>query len=339
MNKKSNIEYWEKRQAQTYKKGERSIKDFHLGLIQSFEQAKKEIDQVVQDFIFKYSVNNNITFAEAQKQLSKMELTSLKSFIQNALLSSDKLDIMNKSIKARMSRYEALMAQIDAILTNFYNIEYEQKGKEALKDIYDESYTRTWYNFDHYRGFHSEFAQVNIRDVEALINYPFNGANYSDRIWKQKEHLINSLKESITTSLVQGVNPHELSKDFAKKFEVKKYEAYRLLQTETSFIIEQGTLAAYKEDGIEKYKISATLDLRTSETCQHQDGKIYNIKDYVTGKTAPPFHHFCRSTTVPIVDDDDYEGKRIARDKNGKNIEVPSSMKYDEWYRIYIENA
>ena len=185
---KNNIEYWEKRQAQVYKKGERNIKDFHLGLIKAFEQARDEIDQVVQDFIFKYSVNNNITFAEAQKQLSKMELTSLKSFIQKALLSSDKLDIGNKSIKARMSRYEALMAQIDAILTNLYNIEYEQKGKEALRDIYGESYNRTWYNFDHYRGFHSEFAQVNIRDVEALINYPFNGANYSDRIWKQKEH-------------------------------------------------------------------------------------------------------------------------------------------------------
>ena len=333
---KNNIKYWEERQAQTYKKGERSIKAFHRDLIKAFEQAQSEVEAVIQDFIFRYSKNNNVTFEEAQKQLSKLELRGLRDFMLKSILGGNDLELLNKSLKARMTRYEALQAQLRIIIDNLYKIDYEQEGKERLKDIYDQSYNRTWYNLDTYRGFHSEFAQVNVRDVEVLVNYPFNGANFSDRIWKQKEHLISSLRESITTSLVQGVNPYELSKDFSKKFDTKKYEAYRLLQMETSFIIEQGTLAAYKEDGIEKYKISATLDLKTSEICQHQDGKVYDIKDYVTGKTAPPFHHFCRTTTVPYYGED--EGTRKARDpKTNKTYDVPANMSYKEWYKKYVK--
>ena len=333
-NNKNNIEYWGARQAQIYTMGEKNIKDFHKDLIKAFEQARSEIDNVIKDFIFRYAVNNEITFAQAQKKLSKTELKSLKSFIKNALLNTDKVKTYNMSIKARMSRYEALMLQIDAVLDNLYSYNYEELGKEALKDIYTQSYNRTWYDFDLYRGFHAEFAQISIRDIEELIKYPFNGANFSDRIWKQKDHLLSTIKESITTNLVQGVNPYLLSDNVAAKFNTKKFEAARLLQTEAAFIIEQGTLAAYKEEGVTKYKILATLDMKTSEVCQEQDGKTYDIEEYVTGKTAPPFHPFCRSTTIPVVDDE--EGKRIARDVEGNNIEVPSSMTYNQWYKEYI---
>lgn len=335
MNKKNNIEYWEARQAQTYRQGEKSMKDFYKGLIKSFEQARSEVDNVIKDFIFRYAVNNEITFAEAQKKLSKTELKSLKSFIKNALLNTDRLKTYNMSIKARMSRYEALLLQIDAVLDNLYCYAYEEGGREVLKDIYSQSYNRTWYNFDLYRGFHKEFAQISVRDIEALINYPFNGANFSDRIWKQKDHLLTSIKESITTSLVQGVNPHSLSNDVAAKFKTKKFEAYRLLTTETAFIMEQGNFMAYKEEGIERYRITATLDMKTSEVCQEQDGKTYKIEEYVTGSTAPPFHPFCRSTTVPVVDDD-VTGTRMARDRAGENIEVPATTTYAEWYKQYI---
>ena len=56
--------------------------------------------------------------------------------------------------------------------------------------------------------------------------------------------------------------------------------------------MEQGTLAAYKEDGVEKYQILATLDSRTSEVCRDEDGEIYEIDKAVTGVNYPPYHPF-----------------------------------------------
>lgn len=224
--------------------------------------------------------------------------------------------------------------QIDATIQQLYALEYEYKGKELLKEVYSDSYYKTWYNIDVYTGFHAEFAQINPAYVEELIKYPFNGAGFSTRLWKQKDYMIQALNESITTMLVQGKNPNTLYKDFAKKFKTKEFEAYRLLHTEGSFIIEQGTLSSYKEDGVEKYQILATLDSKTSEICQEQDNNTYDVDKAVVGINYPPFHAFCRTTTTPDYDDDKV-GLRVARDEKGNTYKVPSDMSYKQWKEKY----
>jgi SPP1 gp7 family putative phage head morphogenesis protein len=148
--------------------------------------------------------------------------------------------------------------------------------------------------------------------------------------------MLQSLNESITTILIRGNGPKTLSKDFAKKFNTKEYEAYRLLHTEGSFIIEQGTLKGYVEDGVEKYEILATLDSKTSEICQEQDGKLYLVKEATTGVNYPPFHVFCRTDTVPYYDGME-AGTRLARDPStGKGYEVPADMAYEQWHDQYV---
>jgi SPP1 gp7 family putative phage head morphogenesis protein len=335
--------YWEKRQELTYLAGEKKVSAYYRGLQKAFEQAKKEIQSVINDFYMRYAKENKVSFAEAQKQLSRMELGELQEFIDLVSESMGKynLKLTNMSIKARITRYQALEKQIDAVLQRLYAIEYELKGEDLLKEVYSDSYYRTWYNIDQYYGFHQEFAQVNPRTIDELIKYPFNGANFSSRIWRQKDHMLQVLTEDITTMLVQGKNPQTLVKDFARRFNTKEYEAYRLLHTESSFIIEQGTLAAYKEDGVEKYQILATLDMKTSDICREQDGKVYDVDKATVGVNYPPFHPFCRTTTVPYYEDDDKEvGTRVARDpKTGKTYYVPSNMKYKQWYDLYITNG
>ena len=149
--------------------------------------------------------------------------------------------------------------------------------------------------------------------------------------------MLQVLTEDITTMLVQGKNPQTLAEDFAKRFKTKEYEAYRLLHTESSFIIEQGTLAAYIEDGVEKYQILATLDMKTSDICREQDGKVYDVDKATVGVNYPPFHPFCRTTTVPYYDDDDLEGDtRVARDEKGRAIKVPANMAYREWQKQFV---
>ncbi len=293
MNKKD-ITYWEKRQDLTYLAGEKKVNAYYKELRKAFEQSKREIRTVINDFYLRYAKENKVTYAEAQKQLNRMELGELQEYIDlvNESIGKYNLKLNNMSIKARITRYQALEKQIDAILQRLYALEYEYKGKELLKEVYTDAYYRTWYNIDRYHGFHQEFAQINPRTIDELIRYPFNGADFSSRIWKQKDHMLQVLTEDITTMLVQGKNPQTLAENFARRFKTKEYEAYRLLHTEGSFIIEQGTLAAYKEDGIEKYQILATLDHKTSEICQEQDGKIYDIDKATVGVNYPPFHPF-----------------------------------------------
>ena len=88
---------------------------------------------------------------------------------------------------------------------------------------------------------------------------------------------------------------------------------------------------------MEKYEILATLDGRTSEICRDMDGKVFGIKDYEVGTTAPPFHPNCRSTTVPYFDDEFTEGEqRAARDGDGETYYVPADLKYKDWERKFL---
>ena len=43
-----------------------------------------------------------------------------------------------------------------------------------------------------------------------------------------------------------------------------------------------------------------------------------------------------RCTTVPYYEDDE-DAMRFARDKNGKRIEIPSNMTFNEWKKKYID--
>ena len=333
------MKYWEKRQTDLYKAGEKRVNEYYRDLEKAFEQAKRDIRRVIDTFYGRYASENGISYAEARKRLSKAEIGDLKEFIALVFgtLGEKDTEVINRSIKARITRYEALELQIDAILRRLYVRDYEQAGTQMLHDLYEDSYYRTWWNIDSYHGFHSEFAGIDQSAVDALVNYPFNGANFSSRLWKQKDYLQQRLMESLTTMMIQGADPKSLSRNFSKLFHQREYDAYRLLHTEYSFMCESASQAAYAEDGVPEYEYMATLDSRTCEICGKHDGEIVKIGKGKTGINMPPLHPLCRCTTAPHYPDDMTEdGNRFARDADGNAIEVPDGMKYPEWKQKFV---
>lgn len=324
-----------------YKAGEMRVNKYFTRLEKAFNQTRRELQKTIDAFYFRYAEENGLSFAAAQKKLDAEELGELRDFIDLAMQNIGRYNqqVNNMSIKARITRYQALEAQADAILRQLYAIDYGAEAEKTMQEVYGDTYYRTWYNADQYHGFHAEFAQVSPTVVEKLLEYPFNGAAFSERLWKQKDHLQAQLMEAVTTMLIQGRHPSTLAKDFAKKMNSKKFDAYRLLHTESSFLMSEATHAGYKEDGVEKYEILATLDSKTCNVCGELDNKVYEVGKEVTGVNMPPFHPLCRCTTVPHYDDTPTEGlTRVARDSDtGKTYEVPADMSWKEWKKKYVD--
>lgn len=324
-----------------YKAGEMRVNKYFTRLEKAFNQTRRELQKTIDAFCFRYAEENGLSFAAAQKKLDAEELGELRDFIDLAMQNIGRYNqqVNNMSIKARITRYQALEAQVDAILRQLYAIDYGAEAEKTMQEVYGDTYYRTWYNADQYHGFHAEFAQVSPTVVEKLLEYPFNGAAFSERLWKQKDHLQAQLMEAVTTMLIQGRHPSTLAKDFAKKMNSKKFDAYRLLHTESSFLMSEATHAGYKEDGVEKYEILATLDSKTCNVCGELDNKVYEVGKEVTGVNMPPFHPLCRCTTVPHYDDTPTEGlTRVARDaETGKTYEVPADMSWKEWKKEYVD--
>ena len=95
----------------------------------------------------------------------------------------------------------------------------------------------------------------------------------------------------------------------------------------------EATAKAYEELEVEKYQYSSALDKRTCEHCGALDGEIFKLVDRTVGVNASPIHPLCRCTELPYIEDN--ISTRFARDEKGKGIEIPSSMTYKEWAKIY----
>ena len=87
------------------------------------------------------------------------------------------------------------------------------------------------------------------------------------------------------------------------------------------------------------YRFIATLDKRTSTLCQSHDGDVFPVEEAMPGKNMPPLHPHCRSVISGCLRGEykPQSGTRIARDENGKNVFVPSYMKYDDWKDVFVD--
>jgi len=237
--------------------------------------------------------------------------------------------------------YEYRMRRLAALLNNT-----EEKFKEVyginlatttafLKEIVPEAYYHTIFDLAQGAGVQPEFAAIPDRLVNKIINENWSGKNYSKRIWANNKALEEEIRGLLTEAAVSGESIYKTSRKLAEKFNTSDYNARRLIQTETSYACNQAEMESYEELEIDRYMYIATFDTRTCDVCQKNDQKVFNRKDAVAGVNLAPMHPHCHCRTIPYFK----EGmpiKKVARDKNGKNITIPANMKYDEWYEKYI---
>lgn len=128
----------------------------------------------------------------------------------------------------------------------------------------------------------------------------------------------------------------------SERLRVSKAVAGRLVMTESAAFASAAQKDCFKELDVEKYQILATLDSRTSAICQEIDGKIFKMSEWEVGVTAPPFHVWCRTTTIPYFDDWEEFGitpERAARGEDGKTYYVPADMTYEDWISKHVKSA
>ena len=77
-----------------------------------------------------------------------------------------------------------------------------------------------------------------------------------------------------------------------------------------------------------KYRIVATLDVRTTPICQALDSKVFTYG--APDARIPPFHYFCRTVIVPELDKE-YSWLSEGRTRSSMYGSVSSQTTYAEW--------
>lgn len=307
----------------------------------ALEKIKKEIQQ----WFIRFSVNNQISLQEAKRWLDSSELSELKWDIneyikygkENGIDLIWRKELENASAKVHISRLNGLMLQIKEQVEKLYTLQEEDTSKFII-DSYKDTYYTTAYEIQ--KGYNVGF-NINVLDdilIKKLISKPWATDNmtFSDRIWRNKKELIHILENDLTQSILKGEAPDQVIEKISKTFKTSRSKAGRLVMTESAFFSSAARKDCFNNLWVQKYEIVATLDSHTSDICRELDGKVFDMKDYEPGVTAPPFHVWCRSTTAPWFEDEFEFGERAARNTNGKTYYIPGNITYDDWYKRFV---
>ena len=316
-----NRDYWEERQVKREAKAFTTIQDVEKEYQIALSKAKQDIIKEISRITTTYMKDNNLSYHEALKLLKGNEykvwkkdlhdyMKEYNKLLKNAPLQAQKLylEIETLSAKSRISRLDSLKTQIDMELTKLI-FGVEDNAKNTLTSVYRDTFIEVTKDL----GINPVVSRDKIKTV---LDKPWSGANFSQRLWSNTDKLAETVKQEIVNGMIQGINLKTMTKRVSEKFETaKKNDVERLLRTEVNYVLNQATLDGYKEAGIEKYEFSATLDSRTSQICSELHGNIFEIKNIAVGLNYPPMHPRCRSTTVPIID---YESlAKQAQDETG----------------------
>nr|DAM85165.1 MAG TPA: minor capsid protein [Caudoviricetes sp.] len=309
-----------------------------------YQETLTRLRQQVLDWYDKYARENNISLADAQEQLTTSENKEFKITLEKYgelakkenLSSEYKRLLENVSMKVRHARSQKLY--IDTIhlveqLAKTQKIQLE----ELLKDVYEDSVYKTAYEVQTMQGKYTQMQGPNEKEINEIIKKPWteDGKEFSTRIWENKQKLVQTLTREMTRAFILKESTSEITQRITKRFNVSYNETKRLIETETAYIQEKAMLDTYDKLNVEKYEILAVLDSKTSEICRQMDGKVFERKDAKAGITLPPFHCYCRSTTVPYIEELDEEETRAARNEEDKTEFVPK-MSYEEWKEKYV---
>ena len=177
--------------------------------------------------------------------------------------------------------------------SKYINEVYENTNKRlqiAYSSTIKDNYYQTIYDIHKAIGVGVSFSYIDNDMIKEILAFPWSGRHYSQRLWSNRTKLKNAMVEELTQMLIQGKGVKEASKALSKRLDADLKNCIRLIHTEHSYFMEIASQKAYDELDIDKYKILATLDKRTSEICQKLDGEVFNVKDAVIGVNMPPFH-------------------------------------------------
>lgn len=261
---KSNKEYWADRMSLAQAKlTNKNIKQVNKQLRKYYSIAMK---RVISDFEATY--DKLLATKEAGQQPTPADLYKLdKYWKMQGQLKNEMQKLGSKQANAMSKAFEVQFFDI------YYSIAFQ--GKEP-------------------------FTTINKDGAIQLINsiWCADGLDFSQRIWKNTENLIETLNEELIACVITGKKTSELKQALQDRFNVSYGSADRIARTEMSHIQNSAAKQRYTDYGIREMQVWADKDERRCETCGKLHKKIYPI-----GAQIPvPVHPNCRCSIIPVVE-------------------------------------
>lgn len=246
----------------------------------------------------------NKSIKEIQKQIAKYYANSSKRVMRDFERTLDHL-------------IATVGADKEPTPADLYNLKkyWEMQGqlKNELQKLGDKSINLLQkYFVSQYKGVYNainlpiEAAFTTIDDAAALhiINAVWcaDGMNWSSRVWKNTENLVDALNGTLSQCIVSGKKPSAmkqmLQKMVREDFANTHYAADRLVRTECAHIQTEAARHRYHDAGITQLEVWVDEDERTCPICAKHEGERVNVAEQM----PVPFHPNCRCCMIPVIE-------------------------------------
>lgn len=294
----SSKDYWRKREEQHIDQMIKDEKQMKKAIAERFQVAIDNINKEIDANWQRFAGKEGVSLSEAKKVSMEMDVKAFarkakryvkaKDFSKTA---NDELRLYN--VTMRVNRLELLKSQIGleliALSDDLDKYTVDLLTNEGIAEAKRQAGILGETIFDGYKDF-----------VKAVVNGSFHSATFSERIWGNMEAFKAELDKLLVQTITQGKNPRDMARKLRNLFESSKYEAERLMRTESARVQTAIQKQSYDKYEIDEYEYIA--EPTACSVCLPLNGKIFKSKDMLSGTNASPMHANCRCSTAPYVD-------------------------------------
>lgn len=291
-------EYWRQREEQHIAQMIKDEKQMQKAIADRFQIAIDNINKEIDANWQRFANKEGITLSEAKKISMEHDVKAFARKAKQYVKDKDFSKTANEELRLynvtmRVNRLELLKSQIGlelvALSDDLDKYTADMLTKEGLAEAVRQAGILGETVFSGYKDF-----------VDSVVNASFHSATFSQRIWGNMEAFKADLDKLLVQTVTQGKNPRDMARKLRNLYDSKKYEAERLMRTESARVQTAIQEKGYKEYGIEEYEFIA--EPNACPICAALNGKIFKVKDMSPGINACPMHANCRCSTAPHVD-------------------------------------
>lgn len=294
--------YWSKRLKQEMLAKQASEVDVDKAMSALYRVHQTNIEKEIQAFYQKYADDEGVSITEAKKRADKVDVQAFadkaKRYVEEKDFSPQaNAELKLYNLKMRVSRAELLQYNMDLELLALGEGERQLTEKFLKAGFADEVKSQSGILGEYIKN-----PKTVERSMEAVLNVPFEGVTWSERIWERQQALRQVVARTAHETLVRGRNAMAMIPELRREFGVSKSAAKRLAVTEVARVQSEAQKISMIENGFDEYEYIA--EPTACPICAKLDGNIYKVAEMEPGKNCAPMHPHCHCSTAPRMDRD-----------------------------------
>lgn len=330
--------YWIEQTKEQLLANEKRADSITMELMFLYDEAANTVENEIHALFSKYAQDNSLSEAEASQLLSGKEYSvwrkSIEEYIRDAAGTAKDsralLELNTLAMKSRISRKERLLANIYQCMIDLAQ-DSNTKLTDLLGDLVKVNYYESCWRFQRGFGYGFNVAKINESLIRRVLEYPWSEKHFSEAVWGRCDHLASLAKREISLGFIQGSSAQKMAKAINDVMDSGRYAAERLVRTECKYFANQGQLAAFRENGIEKYRFLGGSESSTGACgCAALNGRVFPVEDAQPGVNFPPMHPNCLCTIVAHFDKSIFDTPDDAQP-------LSENVKFKEWKEKYVD--